>query len=378
MFKQIISIFAILSVASVTLAELDSIQSVFGFSLAGASIYGNIAKGGKNGSVEFDSNTFSFSGVNAAYAITYAQANVGTGGGNINASADFFASGYQPFLLVEYDEVNDKDGYQHGEDTILGWTRIDLLGNLIKQWDISKEEQKFNTTVNGKVYEFPVFIITATSPTGLVTFRFTVSGAPAKLGELELTSEQTKIDITINGYYNESTNPQTSLLVDKCEVDKDIPFSCTSTGANTNTTANANSRLAMASWYGTFSAESDLGVTRIISDTGKVQGVLKWVSTAEVANKSVNIHTNVTAFANIGEFGAAKSSDVKGKGGLLVQSFDSVRPDQIVWDPTFGVARSGTDSTSEDDPSEQEPNSATGLMIPTITLLLCVVLNLVF
>eukprot|EP01133_Synstelium_polycarpum_P009833 gene9833-11486_t len=381
MFKQIISVVVLLSLVSGAYSELASAQDIFnnvavldvghdtirayayssilGFSLAGVSVYGNIAQDGSSAKLGFDSNIFSFNGVNAGYTVTYAQASIGSGAGSANVSAGFYAAVYQPFLLVEYEETNKEDGFQLGGDTVLGWTRVDSLATPTNQWDIDMESQDYTVQdPAGNNHTFQVYIVSATSPGGLVNLRFTVSGAPAAVADIKLTAEQTKIDITINGYYDANINPQTAQIVGlgKCQV-TDALFSCTSTGASANT----NSRLALASWYGTADATADLSASGIVGDTGVVQGTLTWADTVEVGSSSVDVISNVTAFANVGNFGAASSLAAGANGGLLVQSFDAIRPNKIVWDPVVGVERSG--------------NSAAALL-PSITLLVTIVFAL--
>ncbi|GAM21707.1 hypothetical protein SAMD00019534_048820 [Acytostelium subglobosum LB1] len=308
------------------------------FNAVGTAIYGSITNSSVNAAA--DANTFTFQGGNNCfYAMSYnaIAASIGSG---ININATSFSAAYFPTILVEYVESNGQAGFQNGTDTIVGWTRLDRLGDLLNPWDIKYVQKDFNTSApNGKTYPFNVILANATSPRGLVTFRFAIPGAPVNVNGVSLTGEQTKIDIEIRNYFDASVNKKSSGL---CNAGSVIPFTCGSTGPSNN----ANSRLALISFVAAAAAEADVEVsssTSVHTVGGDITAALSWVTTVDIngTGATANVITQVNVYDNNKDafdvsFTGAFNVFANVNAQVLVQSFDAVRPNLIVWDPTFG------------------------------------------
>ncbi|EFA76055.1 putative transmembrane protein [Heterostelium album PN500] len=340
-------------------------QGLSGFTVSGLSLFGSVDD--NSASVQADFNSFAFTGLQqCAYALSYNKiaANAGTGTGSVDA--DVLYATYFPSLIVEYEETDGGNGYQYGKDKLLGWSRLNQWGSIIpgvNNWDIKSSSKNYDATVNGKNYTFPIFQVNTTSPNNMVTFRFVIPGANVEINDLELSAEQTKIDIQINNYYDSTVNKRTT----GCDS-TDVPFSCDATGPSDN----ANSRLALISFFATLSAQASVGASGsngVSTNGGAITAAFDWVTSVTInGTKSASVHTEVDVLTS-GLNNQYGNFDLKiGLNGfaninanVLVQSFDAVRPSNVVWDPVLGG----------------QANSAS-VVIPSIAVILVAIIALLF
>ncbi|EGG14535.1 putative transmembrane protein [Cavenderia fasciculata] len=304
---------------------------------SGASVFGSVL-GDDNVSYSFDTSIFTFESI--GNFITYTQAYASGSGsatttGGATGSVAAFAAIYKLFALAEYEETNGEDGFQIGEDKLEGWL---LLGN--PSYKFSKQETDLKATLsNGTEINFKAYNVLADS--GLVALRFTVSDAPVEIEGTTISSETSKIDIEINGYFDSSVNKPTILC-----SSADPMFSCGSTGPSTN----PNSRVALISAYVSANVDASFNsnVQGGIISGGAVQGKFEFVTTVDTQINgtagTANVITNAQGFAQgdapdfLVKFDATANIGLAGQ--FLVQTFDAVRPDTITWDPSVGVEKS--------------------------------------
>ncbi|KYR00487.1 hypothetical protein DLAC_11523 [Tieghemostelium lacteum] len=227
--------------------------------------------------------------------------------------------GYVPTLIVEYEETNGQPGYQLGVDKVLGWIRLDSYP--IFQLEISES----TITAQNSNVETSVYTIDASSPNGLLTLRFIIPGTSVNVSHLlQLTSDQSKIDITIKGYYDSSIN----LATTNCSVQSEL-FKCGSTGPSTN----VNSRLAVASFVLTANIEVESDPTKVSIKAGRYGNSDDINVQLYFVNRSITNGTfqleNVVNTAQPTQNGLSfmNSKFQKfPKGQLVIQSFDAIRP----------------------------------------------------
>ncbi|KAK5579569.1 hypothetical protein RB653_009253 [Dictyostelium firmibasis] len=309
------------------------------FTLSGVSIGGTILNGGKGGSVSVDTSIFKLDTIRGIFKIfpTYFfnyfdfKADVNQG---ISANATSISSIFMPTFVVEYEETNDQEGFQYGSDTLLGYVNLAQL-----PYTLSKQ----TTTLKVDDESFTVYQVNLTSSgskyANLFQMVFYVSGAPIELGDNKLSAEQSKVDIIINGYYGSNN-------VKDCAINgNNVDLGCISTGPSSN----SNSRLALTSFYATAGLDFSLnGNGDINIDGTPLNAGFSWVSNAQVkvngssSVKTVNIFANTTASDADGKvFGSASvSGALSGKvfSKFLVHSFDVVRPNTVLWDPSIGAS----------------------------------------
>ncbi|KAN0038367.1 hypothetical protein ACTA71_000542 [Dictyostelium dimigraforme] len=309
------------------------------FTLRGISVGGTILNGGKGGSVSVDTSIFKLETsrgifkVFPTYFFNYFDFNADANQ-NFSLNATSLSSIFMPTFIVEYEETNNQDGFQLGGDTLLGYVNLAQL-----PYTLSK--QSTTLKVDGK--DFPVYQVNLTSSgskyANLFQMVFYVSGAPIDLADNRLSAEQSKVDILINGYYGSNN-------VKGCAINGNtITAGCISTGPSSN----SNSRLALTSFYASVGLDFSLnGDGQINVDGTPLNAGFSWVSNAQVKVdgssdvKTVNIIANTTASDADGEvFGSASvNAALSGKvySKFLVHSFDAIRPNTLLWDPSIGAS----------------------------------------
>ncbi|EAL62360.1 hypothetical protein DDB_G0290177 [Dictyostelium discoideum AX4] len=309
------------------------------FTLTGVSVGGTILNGGKGGSVSVDTSIFKLDTIRGlvkvfpTYFFNYFDFKADTNQG-INVNATSLSSIFMPTFIVEYEETNNQEGFQYGQDDLLGYVNLAIL-----PYTLSKETTQLE--VDGK--DFTVYQVNLTSSgskyANLFQMVFYVSGAPIDLADSRLSAEQSKVDILINGYYGSNN-------VKDCAINGNvITAGCISTGPSSN----PNSRLALTSFYATVGLDFSLnGDGEINVDGTPLNAGFSWVSNAQVKVdgssdvKTVNIIANTTASDADGKvFGSASvNGALSGKvfSKFLVHSFDAVRPNTLLWDPSIGAS----------------------------------------
>ncbi|GAM21144.1 hypothetical protein SAMD00019534_043190 [Acytostelium subglobosum LB1] len=357
----------VVEVGNDTIRTYETVEGINSFIATGTAVYGSLTNTSLNAIA--DSNIFTFSGQNTCqYSLSYNHLAASIGGGVINFNATSFDAVYMPSLLVEYVETNGQDGFQNGSDSLVGWVRLDkLVDTNNPNWKINTSaSEPLSTQANGEKFPFDVTFAEAISPRGLITFHFAIPGAPVIFNNVPLTAEQSKIDILINGYYDEDVNKASA----GCTA-ASLPYSCASTGASRQPT----SRLALVSYVATLQAQADLnidGSTSLRSSGGEIDASLTWVDNVLINGTiTAKVHTQVTDITakpskafnnysiNIG-FNAFASLNTQ----MLVQSFDAIRPNLVYWDPTFG--------------GESAKASSGSYLLPSISLLLVTLFAIMF
>ncbi|EGC35426.1 hypothetical protein DICPUDRAFT_18577, partial [Dictyostelium purpureum] len=266
--------------------------------------------------------------------------------GNSSFETASLSSVFVPTFILEYVDDGKNEGFQLGQDEIVGFVNIGAL-----DFDTEKTEE---TLKDKDGEEYTVYHVVSTSTTGLIQFNFTVSDHPASINsETVISAEQTKIDFGIDGYYNETTNPASK----DCDVNSIINRKCVSSGPS-----DKNSTLALVSFYAInkFGMKASLEQEKIEADN-KEQGFhagFNWVKHARYSHKGKGKgHCKVHADSKDDDNGLYGSTNLSGMISgkstykLLSFSFSNVtRPDQVAWDPVLGGAASeinnGTSSSN--------------------------------
>eukprot|EP01132_Coremiostelium_polycephalum_P008069 gene8069-9927_t len=325
-----------------------------GFVLLGTSLSGSI---NKNGKIEADTTSFVFLSNSKdilTYSFNYYRTKIDFSNGVENKAQ---SSLYLPTTLVEYKEVNGKEGFQYNGtegngDQILGWVRVDKLG----AYSIDHSEKSINGT-DGK--PFKVFIVDAEAPNKLFALRFYISDSSVNIDGNEISPSQSKVDVVIKSYYDTNVNKGAQ----GCTINSTPIFKCASTGPSND----PESRLALVSYYldSKFELKADIGRNELTVDGEDVDTSFNWVSKVDVdkngAKASGKVFANVVGLDQAKYYGEGSASG-SNKGGIMIHSFDAVRPDTVTWDPTFG----GSGSFSSK------------IAIPSILIILMVVFALLF
>ncbi|KAN0039395.1 hypothetical protein ACTA71_001589 [Dictyostelium dimigraforme] len=270
--------------------------------------------------------------------------------------------GYMPTFIIEYAENNSIEGFQYGSDEILGYI------NLSKQKYTLTKDQKEMTGNNGK--NFTVYQMDVATINNIFQMVFYISGAPINVGDIKLSAEQSKVDVSIIGYYNTSINVKSEGCLFDSKIIKDL--NCASTGPSNNT----QSRLAITSFFATKSKniESDINNDNTktnISKDSKIQlkneeinAGFSWVTHATVtdgkgASTEVKVISNTTDYSKFNDFGALMIKQCFRNGffqsKFLIHSFDAIRPNNLTHDPVLGGESSldSSSSTNSSSPSFQ-------------------------
>ncbi|KAM9984227.1 hypothetical protein ACTFIZ_003908 [Dictyostelium cf. discoideum] len=263
--------------------------------------------------------------------------------------------GYMPTFIIEYAENNSIDGFQYGGDEILGYI------NLSKQKYSLSRDQKEMEGNNGK--NFTVYQIEVTSDNNIFQMVFYISGAPINVGDVKLSAEQSKVDVSIIGYYNESINVRRK----GCQFDsKNIKnLNCASTGPSNNN----QSRLAITSFFATKSKNIELDIDRdednekdsnIEIKNEEINAGFSWITQASVTDDNgdstdVKVISNTTEYSKFNDFGALMIKQCFRNGffqsKFLIHSFDAIRPNNLTHDPVIG-GESSLDSGSSNSSSK--------------------------
>ncbi|KAF2076698.1 hypothetical protein CYY_002011 [Polysphondylium violaceum] len=258
---------------------------------------------------------------------------------------------YRPSIIIEYKETNDKEGFQYGEDQILGFVKLNKL-------DYTINEAKIEKTANNN-QTFDVIVIDVTS--SIFDMRFYLTGSPVSVAGNEISSSQSKIDIMIHNYYDETINVASK----DCKFER---FNCDSTGPSNVT----ESRLALASLF--MSMEKDVDIDFDIDDNDvslkeeeekDVKFGFQWVSTCDVVREDgrleSKVHTSVNSTTDDFQITTIDSGF---KASVLIHSFEGERALNVTWDPTLGVN------------ADFEANSSIKLLTPTLLIVALILLSL--
>ncbi|GAM17451.1 hypothetical protein SAMD00019534_006260 [Acytostelium subglobosum LB1] len=312
------------------------------FTASGRAVFSSLFGGGAK--AKTDGSIFYFNGQRCTYTYVHKTFDAIINGDNGTISkSETFAAVFSPFIIIEYEETNGVEGYQYGNDTLLGWARNDKW-DATDYWKFSVTKANFTTTTpDNQSIPFTVTTVNATSPNGLFSLSFSISDAPVSVNDTDITADQTKINIEIKGYYDNNVNPATK----NCDV-KPGNFACQSTGASNNN----NSRLALGSFVGVGTANalfrsSPHGFLKTHGG-GNVDAVFDWATTVSIngANATANVSTSFSDFKK-GEGHLNPDVNVDGDSNnigaqIMVHSFDYIRPQSIYWDPTFGGQSTGS------------------------------------
>lgn len=332
-----------------TARKYIKIKTLTTFTAVGASINGTLGgPGSGDGSIQLDYTIFTFSTLTLNFLFAYSKAKVDISNFNPSASANAYLLNYRPTAIIEYLEKNDVAGFQYGQDDILGWVRLDKL-----VYSIDDQSQSFNNE-NGA---FQVSIYEVKS--NIFSMMFYITEAPVSVAGNDLGAGQSKIDIAINNYYDSSINKKGILC------DLTAKTICTSTGPSSN----ENSRLALASIF--INANADFNVDTqgdivVKSDINQVNVGLSWVGHADVTANGKSVSASVSTNANStvnGNFFATADGFASGSAQILIHSFDAVRPNSLVWDPSMGAGK-------------QDTNSGIKVVIPSLMIILSVLVAL--
>ncbi|KAF2078320.1 hypothetical protein CYY_000412 [Polysphondylium violaceum] len=328
------------------------LKTLTGFLAIGVSINGTVAGAANSGSFQSDSTVFTFDSNTMNYLFAYSKTKLDFGSFSASASANAYFLNYRPTAIIEYKETNGEQGFQFGKDTILGWVRLDKL-----KYTVSDESQSFNNEKGA----FKVNIYEVKND--IFSMMFYITEAPVSVAGNDLSAGQSKIDISINNYYDSNINKK-SLL---CDVtSKTI---CSSTGPSSD----PESRLAVSALFINANANFDLntqGDINVKTSDDNISVGFNWIGHADVkataTDKSVaaTVSTNSNSTVN-GNFFATANGFAEGSAQILIHSFDAVRPNSVVWDPSMGAGPSSN-------------NSGLKVAIPTLMIIISVLVALLF
>jgi len=267
---------------------------------------------------------------------------------------------YRPSIIVEYRETNDQEGFQYGEDEMLGYVKLHKL-----EYDITETKVEKQTNNN---QTFDVYIIDAKS--SMFDMRFYLTGSPVSVAGNEISSGQSKIDVMIHDYYNEAINvPSDDAAKDKTKCFE--RFACDSTGPSASNVT--DSRLALASLFMSMQKDIDIDLdNNDVSMKGNENEVearfgFQWISTCDTIKSAdgtsveSKVHTSVNGTTD--DFQIA-TIDKGFTAKLLIHSFEGERSLNVTWDPSFGVN------------VETEANSSIQITIPSLLIILLIVVSL--
>ncbi|KAM9993575.1 hypothetical protein ACTFIZ_011540 [Dictyostelium cf. discoideum] len=273
---------------------------------------------------------------------------------------------FMPTFIVEYEEINDQDGFQYGSDRFLGYVNLAQLQYEVDYTLVYYKAPSFF----GDAQIFQLNITSIGDYENLITIVLYFSSYPANLGDGKImSSELLRFDILINDYFNSDINKQSS---NECIVNSNgngndsdggggggggddddngdngspIKIGCISTGASNN----LNSRLAVTSFFAVLeydiSMNNNGGENKINIDGFSLAASFSWLPTAKVnvdneisvANiytDTHNINTNDAIIFGSNFIPVAITGNVNSK--FLIQSFDVERPNVVLWTSYFGI-----------------------------------------
>ncbi|KAN0023924.1 hypothetical protein ACTFIV_008315 [Dictyostelium citrinum] len=317
---------------------------------------------------------------------------------NINEfKPNCISSIFMPTYIVEYEEINNQDGFQYGYDNFLGYVNLAQLTYRVDYTYISFDIPF--SPINGddvKVFQFN--LTSVGDYENLITIVLYFSSSPVNLGDGKImSSELLRFDILINGYFNSKINKKSS---NECFLNGNvngnsggknnnnnnnsnnnnnggddgspIKIGCISTGASNN----LKSRLAVTSFLAVL--EYDISMN---NDGNKINingfplaASFSWLTTAQtnvdneigVANiytDTHNINTNEAIIFGSNFVPVAITGNVNSK--FLTQSFDAKRPDVVLWTSYFGI------------PSKYDTNNSNNNLNLTFSINLIIIISLI-
>ncbi|KAM9975001.1 hypothetical protein ACTFIW_008474 [Dictyostelium discoideum] len=286
---------------------------------------------------------------------------------------------FMPTFIIEYEEINDQDGFQYGSDQFLGYVN---LAQLQYKFDYTYINYKIPSLFDDAVV-FQLNVTSIGDYENLITIVLYFSSYPANLGDGKImSSELLRFDILINDYFNSDINKQSSseCFVNSNGSDGDdgdgdgsgspIKIGCISTGASNN----LNSKLAVTSFFAVLEYDISMSNNKININGFPLAASFSWLPTAKVnvdseisvANIYTDTHNITTNDAII--FGSnfvpvAITGNVNSK--FLIQSFDVERPNVVLWTSYFGIP-----SKHDIDNSSNNINSTFSFNLITIIIII--------
>ncbi|KAM9967999.1 hypothetical protein ACTFIW_002427 [Dictyostelium discoideum] len=370
------------------------------FYLQGASVGGSLSNSAA--SAQADSSIFRYQTLysvppSVSFVYLEGHANLDLSQLNIDFGVSAIATGFMPAYIVEYTEENGVEGFQQGQDTVVG--KIDLKYYSYKTTSTTKKLK------NAKGEEFNVHYISSKSDNGLFTMDFTVPEQSVGVNGNPIGASQTKIDIGIYNYYDKNVNKNptfcdivngvttvatsvTSTIGNiiggllggspfsaKSSINLNIPFCGLTTGPS-----DKKSKLALLSFVASVKFKAtDKSAPSITVDVGKNFSITyDWVGTAKVnsaaGTQNSKVHSNVGKTSESGSFSNDLKTMISNKDSLFVTySFEGERPNSVEWDPTLGASNyqsgevdkpvpttTGSATTSSNGATTSSTGSATG------------------
>ncbi|KAN0016209.1 hypothetical protein ACTFIU_006171 [Dictyostelium citrinum] len=336
------------------------------FYLQGASVSGSLANSGVSSLA--DTSIFRYQTLysvppSVSFVYVEGHANFDLSKMDIDFGVSAIATGFMPAYIVEYTEDNGVEGFQQGQDTVVG--KIDLK---YYSYTTTKTTKKIK---NAKGEEFNVHYISSKSDNGLFTMDFTVPEQSVGVNGNPVGASQTKIDIGIYNYYDKNVNKKPAFcdIINISTLGSTIaggattiiggiiggglPFSAQSaTNINipfcdvTTGPSDKKSKLALLSFVGSVKFKAtDKSAPSVTVDIGKNFSITyDWIGKAKVntaagTNQNSKVHSNIGKTSESGSFSNDLKSLINNKDALFVTySFEGERPNTVEWDPTLGAS----------------------------------------
>ncbi|KAN0038368.1 hypothetical protein ACTA71_000543 [Dictyostelium dimigraforme] len=277
---------------------------------------------------------------------------------------------FMPTYIIEYEDINDQDGFQYGDDTLLGYVDLSQL-KYTADYDYSNFAVDYSSFGTQDIEVYQINLTSTGDYENLIKIVLYFSGAPVDLGDGRImSSEILRFDIFIQGYYDSYSNKQSS---NECYInnngnggggggggnrgneDGPIKVGCISTGPSNN----LQSRLAVTSFFSIlgYDISMDIDANKININGFPLPAKFSWLPNAKINKDNnigvANVYTDSSSLNEVSSiFGSdfipvAITGNVSSK--FLIQSFDVKRPDIILWTSYLGI------------PSKYETNNSNNL-----------------
>jgi len=276
--------------------------------------------------------------------------------GNITSISEAaFSFAVRTYLAFEWNDFNGVPGFQFGEDNITGYYDLSSLALEWKPMVINSSQ----VTSNGE--EFKVWSVTIETQDEVFLMRFTVSGTPIRISEVDLTPDSIKIDFQVNWF-----------------TDLHVPTAWTTGVSNPEIYPNASVGLGMVMAAGAETFNSNVGNSSQ-SQGGSGNASFQFISAGYTGffNWEPTVNTVVDGEEYVGavsvdtQFSGSNSNQ---SGGFQAEwiireiffSFEGSRPSSVTWDPELGTKIAYNTTTPT-------PSSSSQLMISYIFVLIAIV-----